>query len=203
LTVEHGRTPSVALITQTDSAIRPAWSQAQTRRLGGITRRDLRLAVLVETLYTDKYEEGEGMRSVRPLDHQPNWDRLIRRLQGTSLDRPALEELNRRQPFNVVCHACSGPHTLSKCLVRHKYPPPNPCGLCGENHWMKDCPKALRGEYQCTICSMNHPTEVCPQNKPLAPCPNCGGDHWLADCRAPQLSEEAAQQMILSLPNDK
>jgi hypothetical protein len=50
---------------------------------------------------------------------------------------------------------------------------------------------------------MNHPTEICPQNKPLAQCPNCGGDHWLADCQKEQLSEQVAQEMVLPNPDEK
>lgn len=68
---------------------------------------------------------------------------------------------------------------------------------------MRDCPKHQRGMYQCRICGMNHPTDICPQNKPLARCPNCGGDHWLADCQQEQLSEQIAQQMVLPTPDEK
>jgi hypothetical protein len=44
---------------------------------------------------------------------------------------------------------------------------------------------------------MNHPTEVCPQNKPLVKCPNCGGDHWLVDCKESQLDQQTALEMSL------
>ena len=50
---------------------------------------------------------------------------------------------------------------------------------------------------------MNHPTDICPQNKPLTRCPNCGGDHWLADCQHEQLSGQIAQEMVLPTPDDK
>lgn len=194
LTVEKAKTPSVALVTQTDSAIRPTWNHPQTRRIRGITRRDLRLAVLVETLYTDLYGDAVDMRSIRPSDHQPSWDLFIRRLQATSLNPAA--SVN----FNVKCYACGGPHILSNCPVRHEMQPRRPCGLCQGNHWMTDCPKRQRGMYECRLCGMNHPTEVCPQNKPLTNCPNCGGDHWLADCRVGQISEQTAQEMALPIP---
>jgi len=50
---------------------------------------------------------------------------------------------------------------------------------------------------------MNHPTEVCPQNKPLAPCPHCGGNHWLIDCQKQQFGDKIGQEMVLPLPDDK
>lgn len=199
MTIENARTPSVALVTQTDSAIRPAWNQPKTRRLRGITRRDLRLAVLVETLFTDEHGDDKKMRSARPWDHQPSWDRLVRRLQATSLNR----DTPIPPTLNVKCYACRGPHTLDQCPDRHSISPPYPCGLCQGNHWIRDCPKRQRGMYQCRICGMNHPTDICPQNKPLTRCPNCGGDHWLADCQHEQLSGQIAQEMVLPTPDDK
>ena len=168
------------MVTQTDSAIRPVWDKPVGRKIPGITQRDIRLAVLLEGLYSDASGHVTERRSIRHPHRRPPWERLLQNFWKFSLGWTAWKQ-------------SQGPPS--------RYNP-------GGSRASEELPMAIskgvetQRNHQCVICGMNHPTEICPQNKPYAPCSNCGGDHWLVDCPKPQPSQKFASELSLSHPKN-
>ena len=206
--------------TLTDSAIRPVWEDEEKdpisrklRKLRGITLRDLRLAILIETLYTDVYiADGRGIdvkRWPRERRQRPHWDQLLKLLKKHS-SPPSLSAPQSPHPPTIQkhrCPACGGPHTLLRCTVRFDIRPPHLCRLCGDKHWVIDCPRRrtlrsrLGSPHRCRACGGTHFPGDCPvRTPPPYPCPNCGGDHWKMDCRQPQVSPDTAMALALPVP---
>jgi len=94
----HGRSPQLTLYAQTIQAFRPRWNQEDpsanpplSRRVPGITRRDLRFAILLEQLYDTFLYCGKATqtRGTLPRHHfdQPTWECLLSRFIKSSLNQ--------------------------------------------------------------------------------------------------------------------
>ena len=94
----HGRSPQLTLYTQTIQAFRPRWNEENpsadpplSRRVPGITRRDLRFAILLEQLYDTFLHLGKATQTRGTLlEHhfdQPTWDYLLARFIKSSLNK--------------------------------------------------------------------------------------------------------------------
>ncbi|KAF8893566.1 hypothetical protein BD779DRAFT_1669840 [Infundibulicybe gibba] len=153
IAIMNGKIPKMTLITQTDSAIRPEWEEGETqaaRKMPGLTRRDLRFAVLVDTLYDTYVSDGRGVdikRTMRPLNRRPSWDRLLRtfkknvsNLASTSSVSSAKSKVQNSTPKRE-CPACGELHHIAECPERKSIQPPSPCTFCKGDHWIVDCPK--------------------------------------------------------------
>ncbi|KAG6891572.1 hypothetical protein C0992_003599 [Termitomyces sp. T32_za158] len=169
---------SVTLTTHT--AMRCNWAAAPLRA-PGVTARDIRLAVLLERLYTSHFGGGVP-RTLPPLTTQPPLP-VVHKL----LNVPA-----RKLPH--YCSACGTRHAPDgQCAAQDGKPPPTimsrrllpVCGKCHRAHApMAMCPKTR---------------DVFVDMPPQTGCPNCGGHHWLQDCRKPQIPPEEAKAMMLPL----
>jgi len=93
-----GRSPQLTLYVQTVQAFRPRWNQEDlsanpplSRRVPGITRRDLRFAILLERLYDSFLRNGMATQTRGTLlkHHfdQPTWEHLIVRFIKSSLNK--------------------------------------------------------------------------------------------------------------------
>jgi len=162
--------------TLTHSALRPDWIGASPSglKLLGVTRRDLRLAVLIDQLYADKYEKHEPRLPIGP---------------GSQLDLDTLIKFFSFPPESLrdKCAMCGDNHPVLRCwksptmASNLSYLPF--CKRCKKRHApMSKCPRGAR------------------QVKPQDPCPSCGGAHWLEDCREAQLPASEAERMQLSIP---
>jgi hypothetical protein len=206
----NAKKPTVSVQVQTDSAKRPMWDQPLKRKIAGITLRDLRFAILVETLYSERYgQDQDDKRLIRPLEHRPHWRKLLRILRKNSLERapsPSSSAPPTPSPEAAAHNTGSSPIPRSS----HSASPSSSPSLGDSKLESASQPKnktkskASRNvPLVCTKCGMNHPTEICPLNEPFAPCPNCGGHHWLVDCREPQADPESAMELALPLPTNK
>jgi len=94
----NGRSPQLTLHVQTAQAFRPRWNQEDlsanpplSRRVPGITRRDLRFAILLEQLYDTFLFKGTATQTRGTLlEHhfdQPNWNHLLARFIKSSLNK--------------------------------------------------------------------------------------------------------------------
>ena len=93
----HGRSPQLTLYIQTIQAFRPRWNEENpsadpplSRRVPGITRRDLRFAILLEQLYDTFLHLGKATQTRGTLlQHhfdQPTWEYLLARFIKSSLN---------------------------------------------------------------------------------------------------------------------
>ncbi|KAF9467394.1 hypothetical protein BDZ94DRAFT_1318806 [Collybia nuda] len=168
MSIMNAVNPTVSLTVHTDSAKRPMWDQPLGRKIAGITLRDLRFAILVETLYSNSFGQGrEHKRLIRPLEHRPQWQKFLRILRKNSLDKPPAPSPPRSPT----------PSSKSKSLKSQHTPQ-------GEVSTEESATKPV-----CATCGMNHLSENCPLNRPYSICPNCGGDHWVAHCPQPRANK--------------
>ncbi|KAL1710489.1 hypothetical protein EV121DRAFT_285775 [Schizophyllum commune] len=126
------------------------------RKVPGLTRRDSRLAVLIENLYTTEYSSGIAREVVAGQpDTKTLHEQLLSLINGRSVSLPKEPAEDAMEPLPpsgnhwvydckqfTPCPACGGDHTLFLCIRRSFIPPTKPCSLCGEEHrhWMVDCP---------------------------------------------------------------
>ncbi|KAL1746421.1 hypothetical protein HDZ31DRAFT_62203 [Schizophyllum fasciatum] len=127
-----------------DKAVKPP----HLRKVPGLTRRDSRLAVLIENLYNSEYSSG----SVPGVGREPFAVRassrtirehLIAQIYGRSMTAPTDPVLDDDFAPVPSCAACGGEHPVSACEMRAQHPPRIPCQNCGEghHHWVVDCPQ--------------------------------------------------------------
>ena len=96
--LRSGRSPILTLYVQTHYALRPRWNQEDpsaspplSRRVPGITCRDLRFVISLEQLYdtflhSGRATETRGTLLRQPFD-QPTWNHLLTRFIRSSLNR--------------------------------------------------------------------------------------------------------------------
>ncbi|TRM70106.1 hypothetical protein BD626DRAFT_23616 [Schizophyllum amplum] len=196
-------------VSSNDKPVKPP----HLRKVPGITRRDLRLAVLIENLYNAQYSSGRASGACRSIGNtQPNAISLHEYLLALICgDVPAAGEQSRDGPMETLtlrCAACQGDHPVSACDVRAEHSPRIPCQNCGEGHyhWVADCPReadyratrARNFEAQpeiqrqqehgaCRACrAEDHEIMHCRKRRSIAPpkpCRICGGEHWVYDCK--------------------
>ncbi|RDB16883.1 Pterin-4-alpha-carbinolamine dehydratase 2 [Hypsizygus marmoreus] len=178
LSITNQERPEVMVVTQTDSAARPMYYQVEARDMPGVTRRDLRLAYFIETLY-EKYTTGSPRRIMKPHE-RPHWPKLL------STYRAHVAPARLKVDPKTKCNACGGHHVVQQCpmgaLERRELRAPL-CKRCGRRHQSNRCPQKLVAG-----------------TPPPRPCPNCQGNHWLVDCREPQMSRETAEELMLPIP---
>lgn len=169
--------PTVTVQMFTHSALRPDWIGASPSKLKipGVTRRDLRMAVLIDQLYADKYEGHEARLTMGP-SNQLDLNTII---QFFTIPWENLEKW---------CPLCGAKHLVLKC---RKSP--------------TRAPKLSHQPYCMRCKERHGPMDRCPRREKLAaslgPCPNCGGAHLLDDCREAQLSSSEAETRQLPLPS--
>ncbi|KAJ7178710.1 hypothetical protein C8R43DRAFT_1118080 [Mycena crocata] len=195
---------TVDMCTTTHSALRPAWNaedSPDTRKLEGLTLRDLRFAALVSSLptYPGKPSEEFGPSPVRPT-----WEDLNATLRSWSspLTKDAAGDVKKKTKSS--CAACGGPHATRLCSTRHELTPP-PCPICTGSHWRVDCPVRQEAERSNTSISkvrkqLQRRTFDGDLTPPPTPCPNCGGAHWKIDCRAPHAPAHLLERLKLPVP---
>lgn len=94
----NSRSPLLTLYVQTHQAFRPRWNQEDpsadpplSRRVPGITRRDLRFAILVEQLYDTYFLSGRATQrrgiSLKHHFDRPSWQHLLTRFIKSSLNK--------------------------------------------------------------------------------------------------------------------
>ncbi|KAF8709775.1 hypothetical protein AX14_013448 [Amanita brunnescens Koide BX004] len=133
-------------------------------RIPGITLRDVRLAILVEEIYSIHF--SSHLAALGRHIHSPNfrlswftmeriWKRQILlpgRETGRRERRRLFVERMMRGRFagkaergaqrrgEIRCYACRGDHHLGDCTKREHIVPRNACHYCNGMHWAVDCP---------------------------------------------------------------
>ncbi|GLB37014.1 hypothetical protein LshimejAT787_0400650 [Lyophyllum shimeji] len=178
LNLEFNKPTTVTVKALTHTAVRPDWIGASPPKheIPGVTHRDLRLAVLIDQLYAEKYQGRQVRLSMGPRN-QLDLDTILEFFTMPS------ESLKKKW-----CALCGGRHPVLK------YP---------TSPTMAPKPSYLP---YCKRCKRRHaPMSRCPADRkpiePKKPCPSCGGAHWLEDCREPQLPPSAAERMQLPIPS--
>lgn len=164
------------MTTQTDSARRPTWDEEKASpqqgpelsafvlpsptRIPGITIRDVRLAILIEDIYSTQFKSHLTAlgRTIHSANFRLSWftmERIWKRqvlLPGRETGRRErrrlfVERLKKYRlegktsvPSNIKCYACRGDHHLNDCTKREHIAPRNPCYYCNDMHWSVDCP---------------------------------------------------------------
>ncbi|KAF9076700.1 hypothetical protein BDP27DRAFT_813243 [Rhodocollybia butyracea] len=106
---------------------REAVSFPTTLIVPGLTIRDIRFAMLVDHIFKNEYlEAGHGIdsMSIRPLP----------------LPYPSAELMAANIFRQGFCPCCGLPHRIHDCIQRKQFPPRGECKVCGEKHWVVDCP---------------------------------------------------------------
>ncbi|TFK67383.1 hypothetical protein BDN72DRAFT_843083 [Pluteus cervinus] len=181
--------PEILVRIQTDSAIRPLWTGESgdklltpTRKIPGITRRDVRLASLAEKLYFDGYL-SQGLGVQRGVNH----DASITSSSSSSSSPPL---------------PITWEEYTTKLLPKPAQPKPRSAlPLIATTQKPKQRRRPTR--FICKICKGNHMTTLCKKASPKKPCPNCGGKHWLVDCTIPRTNASAsmvAHPTVISPP---
>ncbi|KAI5889288.1 uncharacterized protein SCHCODRAFT_02509972 [Schizophyllum commune H4-8] len=172
-----------------DKAVKPP----HLRKVPGLTRRDSRLAVLIENLYTAEYFSGLIREVVAEQpDTKSLHEQLLSLISGRTVSLPKKTAEGATETPPPSCAACGGEHPVSVCDERGQHPPRIPCQNCGEGHyhWAADCPQDA--EYR----AKHHPPAIQSSRRAeghrrvshqknrqqeYGACP-CGGDHTLFLC---------------------
>ncbi|KAL1734693.1 hypothetical protein EV714DRAFT_280744 [Schizophyllum commune] len=161
------------------------------RKVPGLTRRDSRLAALIENLHTAEYSSGiirevvAGQPDTKSLHEQ-----LLSLINGRSVSLPEEPAEDAMEPLPPSCAACGGEHPVSVCDERGQHPPRLPCQNCGEGHyhWVADCPQDAeyrakhRPAIQSTRRAERHLRESHQEIRQQEYGASCGGDHTLFLC---------------------
>ncbi|KAF5386152.1 hypothetical protein D9615_002599 [Tricholomella constricta] len=201
LSLTYDESPTLTLRTLTHSASRPPWVLAPptTAIIPGVTHRDLRLAALIDNLYSAQYTPSPA--SLRWLPD--------------ARSRPTLSIISKffsLPPKQLASHCslCGGRHSALRCPNASLHTVPyyqTQTPSQGQNQ--KQSPThethVFKGLPYCRRCRTHHaPMSRCPSQQkstpPPSPCPNCGGLHWLQDCRQPQIPASEAEAFKLPPP---
>jgi hypothetical protein len=173
----------------TDTALRPRWNEEDPdadpplpRRVPGITRRDLRFAVLLEQLYDRYFEDGRALeprgQTLKDIFNRPTWEYFISRLVRSSLSmKPMTLKEEWAQPLRLLDEDDSWrmeadgqsikANSQSSEGEKRRKEPQEPmslkCHACGGPHRIQDC-------------------EVRSQHPPPTLCYFCLEPHWWLDC---------------------
>ncbi|EKM74590.1 hypothetical protein AGABI1DRAFT_133092, partial [Agaricus bisporus var. burnettii JB137-S8] len=117
LFLRNSKRPTLSIYLHTDSALRPRWHEEDpnaspplSRRVPGITRRDLRFAILLEQLYDQYYHQGRALelrgQILKRYFARPTWEFLVARFIRSSLSLlPATKrEEQREHLLQVLAH---------------------------------------------------------------------------------------------------
>ncbi|KAG6874502.1 hypothetical protein C0995_010412 [Termitomyces sp. Mi166 len=171
-----GKVVQVTMTLVTHSGRRGKWVRRDNEPLKapGVTRQDLRLAMRIERLYTDKF--GGGAPSVLPPVYRQPPIHIIHKL----LNLPP-------RKLQHYCTACGERHSHEECTASD---------TGDAKRFLPWCPKCQQRHAPMAVCPKRRDMYV---SAPRSPCPNCGGAHWLEDCRKPQLPHDEAQALMLPL----
>ncbi|KAL1760552.1 hypothetical protein FB107DRAFT_269926 [Schizophyllum commune] len=165
------------------------------RKVPGLTRRDSRLAALIENLYTTGYSSGNIRQVVAGQpDTKSLHEQLLSLINGRSVSLPAERAEDAMEPLPPSCAACGGEHPVSVCDERGQHPPRIPCQNCGEGHyhWVADCPQDVeyrakhRPAIQSTRRAERHLRESHQETRQqeYGACRACGSvEHEVMHCR--------------------
>ncbi|KIL66372.1 hypothetical protein M378DRAFT_10084 [Amanita muscaria Koide BX008] len=141
--------------------VSPPISTRAPYKIPGLTIRDVRLAILTETVYTTHFASHLSClgRHIHPANFRLSWDSMERiwkrqvLLPGAETGRRErrekwLEERVRRKrernkaknKSRLKCYACNGNHHVNDCTKRAEIKPQSHCPYCKEFHWSIDCP---------------------------------------------------------------
>ncbi|KAF5344645.1 hypothetical protein D9756_011230 [Leucocoprinus leucothites] len=182
-----GQRPVLSLYVQTHTALRPRWNEEDpsadpplSRRVPGITRRDLRFALLVERLYDSYHRSGKALemrgRKVKAYWERPTWEHLLSRFIRNSLNDPIVKvEDEREQLYQLLAASgTSGAQHIDEERKETQEKPrretekePIQCHACGGPHKIQDC--SVRSQYP-----------------PPTLCYLCLEPHWWLDCPSRQ-----------------
>ncbi|KAF9069808.1 hypothetical protein BDP27DRAFT_1420492 [Rhodocollybia butyracea] len=101
----------------------------------GITARDVRLSLLVDQMFRDKFVSTSATSTPTKFS-KTGINSLVH--------HPSNKRINLTDIMSVFrkgfCPCCGLPHLLAKCPVRKEHPPRVKCAHCrGEGHWNVDC----------------------------------------------------------------
>ncbi|KAF9443095.1 hypothetical protein P691DRAFT_764605 [Macrolepiota fuliginosa MF-IS2] len=192
--LQNDKRPTLSLHVLTDSALRPRWNEEDpdldpplSRRVPGITRRDLRFAILLEQLYDQYYKDGRALeprgQKLKHIYHRPTWEYLVSRFVRSSLalvpspsslsEREKLlelfSELEATPPVESSSDATNEP--IARVATPEKESPEEPkvnkCQACGGPHRIHEC--TVRSHHPpstlCYVCLEPHWWLDCPQRK--------------------------------------
>lgn len=117
------------------------------RKIPGITRKDVRLAALIEEVYTRYVKEGltagkRGKAEENKDQDLATWDAYTKLIQGPTVGLGQTRPAQQRSASTAgvqqrpECKFCRGPHTLRTCPQLHTR---TPCPVCGGAHRRLDC----------------------------------------------------------------
>ncbi|KAJ3561101.1 hypothetical protein NP233_g10404 [Leucocoprinus birnbaumii] len=113
-----GQRPVLTVFIQTHTAMRPRWNEEDpsadpplSRRVPGITRRDMRLALRIEKLYDAYQHSGKALdirgRKIRQTWETPKWEYLISRFIRNTLNDPITSPEEENEKLYQVIAASS------------------------------------------------------------------------------------------------
>lgn len=132
----------------------------------GITLRDVRLAILIEEIYSTQFSSHLATlgRHIHPPNARLSWftmERIWKRqilfpgretrrrekrrmfielMIRRRLARREESEAEKRSNRAIRCYACGGDHHIKDCRKREHIVPRVACHHCNEMHWTVDCP---------------------------------------------------------------
>ncbi|KAK2464351.1 hypothetical protein APHAL10511_003808 [Amanita phalloides] len=164
--------PSTPESSPPTAAPQPLSSPAP-RKIPGITLRDVRLAILTETIYTTDFSShlADLGRHIHPANFRLPWstmERIWKRQIFLPKQETARRERRRLWVAQIVrrkqdARTEKTMRTLRRRAYVHGETLAIKCFACGGSHHVNDCPKRENVV-------------------PLGPCPYCKEMHWSADC---------------------
>ena len=108
----------------------------------GITLRDIRLAILIETMFTESYEADGHGASVYIGKTQPLEPRAIGESVMAGIRNYHSKSKRPKKPFRTRhCTICEqNSHHMVNCPERFSKEVKSACGFCGGMHWRINCP---------------------------------------------------------------
>jgi pterin-4a-carbinolamine dehydratase len=141
LKVEGGRVSFATLTHYGRAPLTSAANLMGRNIVPSLTIRDIRLAILAETLFRDSYvanKRGKNPVGARaPKSQRPSSLEEIEALKQRFRNVKAASSTQSRPP---KCPCCKGSHFLRSCPDRKSTKPRTNCRLCGQLHWIVDCP---------------------------------------------------------------
>ncbi|KAF8659694.1 hypothetical protein AX16_001797 [Volvariella volvacea WC 439] len=190
ITIANRRHPIIRISSQTDSAYRPVWENEfpqpprTERKHPGITRRDLRLAALIDAHYAAKYLEST------PVNVETAKDSTVTEATAATttntFHRGKLRNRSQRPRYDSLVkffkmytrHSTSSPETTA----------PTPTEIAADTDLNKPTKRtriAPNYNLKCPACNGPHALGRCDMRftvNPPNPCKLCGGSHWIIDC---------------------
>ncbi len=184
--LQNTKRPVLSLHVLTDSALRPRWNEEDpstdpplSRRVPGITRRDLRFAVFVERLYEEYHKDGRALEGrgtkLKHIYDRPTWPYLMSRFVRSSMGMERGTTQDRRERLLRIL-ANSGGNTeivnqgfedTSPLDQEETEASANKCYACGGPHTIQDC--SVRSHHPpptlCYICLKPHWWLDCPERQ--------------------------------------